>query len=225
MLEQLRNMLLVTTPSQPRPTAQFLNAEVCLLLNRNVDVTIPLTALVRDYMHTILDARVHLTSIKETHLKFVEDLKAYGGLSKGDTKALNPYAISHHTAPIDYNIHGTPLTLLKLAAEQYVIARARDALLPLRDEIFDEITAQIFVSNFRGEMTKTNMRYEWMRVPKEVVDENTAVSMVTDVYLPSQMLAHRFRFDIDYHGKIERFTSDDGYEAAFSNNCGWLPQY
>lgn len=218
-------MLLVTTPSQPRPTAQFLNAEVCLLMNRNVDVTIPLTALVRDYMHTILDARLHLTPMKETHLKFVEDLKTYGGLSKGDTKALNQYAISHHTAPIDYIIHGSPLTLLKLAAEQYVIARARDALVPLRDEVFDEITAQIFVSNFRGEMTKTNMRYDWMRAPKYPDDENTAVTMVADLFLPGHMIAHRFRFDIDYHGKIERFPNDDGYGAAFANNSGWLPTY
>lgn len=194
-------------------------------MNSNVDVTIPLTALVRDYMHTILDARVHLTSIRETHLKFIEDLKAYGGLAKGNQKALNQYAISRDAAPIDYNIHGSSLTLLKLAAEQYVIARARDALEPLRDECFDEISAQIFVTHFRGEMTKTNMRYDWMRVPKEVTDENTAVSMMVDAYLPGHMLAHRFRFDVDYYGKIERFTSDDGYAVAFSNNFGWLPAY
>lgn len=218
-------MLLVTTPSQPHPTANFLNAEICLLMNRNVDVTIPLTSLVRNYMHTILDARLHLTSIKETHLKFVEDLKAYGGLSKGDTKALNQYAISHNTAPIDYNIHGSSLTLLKLAAEQYVLARARAALLPLTDQVFDEITAQMFVSNFRGEMHKTNMRFDWMRAPKDPDDAYIAVCMVVDVYLPGHMLAHRFCFKINYDGIITRFPSDDGYDLAISINKGWLPEY
>jgi hypothetical protein len=194
-------------------------------MNRNVDVTIPLTALVRNYMHTILDARLHFKPMKETHLKFVEDLKAYGGLSKADTKAHDQYAISYRASPVDYNIHGSSLTLMKLAAEQYVIARARDALLPLRDEVFDEISAMQFVSNFRGEMTKTNMRYDWMRAPKDPDDENVAVIMVTDIYLPGHMIAHRFVMKIDYHGIITRFPSDDGYDLAFSINKGWLPEY
>lgn len=218
-------MLLVTTPSQPRPTAQFLNAEVCLLMNRNVDVTIPLTALVRDYMHTILATRLNMGSIKETHLKFVEDLKAYGGLSKGDTKALNPYAISHHAAPIDYNIHGSSLTLMKLAAEQYVMARMRDALKPLYGDVLDEISAQMIISNFRGKMTKFALRYDWMSIPRHVEEPDVALSVWVDVYLYGHMLAHRFRIGIDYDGIVKRFPSDDGYEAAFANNSGWLPTY
>ena len=225
MLEQLRDMILVATPKHQMPTAQFLDADICLFMYHRPIVSLQLAALVRDYVREILDARINMQQTTYTHKKFVEDMKAFGSLSGYDVKNQNPYIISARGAPQDFMVKGSPRTLVQMTAEKFTYARAAAALAPLHGEILDHISVCKFLDNFREEMTKVVLRNDWQQVPNNPATPYIAATLDVRIALAGHVNWHTFKIFIDYDGVITLDVNREGYAGAFTNNQDWLPQY
>lgn len=225
MLEQLRNMIQVITKEMKLPSWQFLDAEICLLMHVQPIVSQELTKIVQLYVRSIMDARFRMIPTGEIHRQFVNTMEAFGGLTGDEIRPGFPYVINKRGAPQDLIIKGSKRTLLQMTAEKFVYARAEAALRPMHGDIMDEITRQEFQYNFRNEMTKVRLQYDYQTLPPHPAYPETPVLIAVDIYLPGHMNAHRFNIAINLHGEILLDVNRDGYDAAFTLNQNWLPAY